>query len=228
MYANAALSDPSAEPGTGGGASGGPDVGFIDVWKAAPHLALVAPDIYNSDAKTYAEYLTRYRRPDNPLMIPETGNSLAFARFFWAALGHNAIGFSPFGFDDTGYSNYPLGAKRLDDATVEAFASKYRLFAPMARTWADIALHHPVWEPRRAPMRPISRSRSAAGRSPRNSINGRSASATGPSSRGDRRRPPASPSAASPSRSSAPTSSSSPAPACGFGWAPPIRRRPTA
>lgn len=146
MYANAALSDPSAEPGTGGGASGGPDVGFIDVWKAAaPHLALVAPDIYNSDAKTYAEYLTRYHRPDNPLMIPETGNSLAFARFFWAAVGHNAIGFSPFGFDDTGYSNYPLGAKRLDDATVEAFASKYRLFAPMARTWADIALHHPVW-----------------------------------------------------------------------------------
>ena len=32
-----------------------------------------------------------------------------------------------------------------EHATVEAFASKYRLFAPMARTWAGIALHHPVW-----------------------------------------------------------------------------------
>lgn len=146
MYCNAALSDPFAEPGTGGGASGGPDVAFIDVWKAAaPHLALVAPDIYNSDPKAYAEILKRYRRPDNPLLIPETGDAIPFARFFWEALGHNAIGFSPFGFDDTGYYNYPLGAKRLDDATVDAFASKYRLFAPMARTWADIALHHPVW-----------------------------------------------------------------------------------
>jgi len=60
-------------------------------------------------------------------------------------LGKGGIGFSPFGFDDTGYANYPLGAKDVDAATIEAFASKYRVLAPMAGTWAKIAFEHPVW-----------------------------------------------------------------------------------
>jgi beta-galactosidase GanA len=146
MYCNAALSDAFAELGKGGGASGGPDWQVIDVWKAAaPHIDFVAPDIYNRDAKAYAEYLRHYARADNALMVPETGNAAEYARFFWLALGRGAIGFSPFGFDATGYSNYPLGAKTLDDATIEAFASKYALFAPMARTWAKLAFEHPTW-----------------------------------------------------------------------------------
>jgi beta-galactosidase GanA len=146
MYCNAALGDAFAKPGQGGGASGGPDWQVIEVWKAAaPHLDLVAPDIYNRDARAYAEYLRHYSRPDNALLIPETGNAAEFARFFWLALGKGAIGFAPFGFDATGYSNYPLGAKELDAATLDAFASKYALFAPMAQTWAKIALEHPVW-----------------------------------------------------------------------------------
>ncbi|MEO8185146.1 MAG: DUF5597 domain-containing protein [Deltaproteobacteria bacterium] len=146
MYCNAALGDAFAKPGPSGGASGGPDWQVIDVWKAAaPHLDLVAPDIYNRDAKAYAEYLRHYSRPDNALLIPETGNAAEYARFFWLALGKGAIGFAPFGFDATGYSNYPLGAKELDAATLDAFASKYALFAPMARAWAKIALEHPTW-----------------------------------------------------------------------------------
>jgi beta-galactosidase GanA len=146
MFCNAALSDAFAQPGKGGGASGGPDWQLIDVWKAAaPNIDFVAPDIYNRDARAYAEYLRHYARPDNALMIPETGNAAEYARFFWLALGKGAIGFAPFGFDATGYSNYPLGAKELDAATLDAFASKYALFAPMARTWAKIALAHPTW-----------------------------------------------------------------------------------
>jgi beta-galactosidase GanA len=146
MYCNAALSDPFAAPGKGGGASGGPDWQVIDVWKAAaPHIDLVAPDIYNRDPKAYAEYLRHYARRDNALLIPETGNAAEYARFFWSALGKGAIGFAPFGFDETGYSNYPLGAKSLDAATIDAFASKYALFAPMARHWAKVALEHPTW-----------------------------------------------------------------------------------
>lgn len=146
MFCNAALSDAFAQPGKGGGASGGPDWQLIDVWKAAaPHIDFVAPDIYKRDAKAYAEYLRQYARPDNALMIPETGNAAEYARFFWLALGKGAIGFAPFGFDATGYSNYPLGAKQLDAATIDAFASKYGLFAPMARTWAKIAFEHPTW-----------------------------------------------------------------------------------
>lgn len=146
MYANAALSDPFAAPGTGGGASGGPDMPVIDVWKAAaPHLALVAPDIYNRDPAQVAEILRLYARADNPLTVPEIGNAAEYARFFWAALGRGALGFAPFGMDETGYINYPLGAKTLDDTTIEAFAAPYRLFASMARAWAGLAATHPTW-----------------------------------------------------------------------------------
>ena len=146
MYANAALSDPFAAPGEGGGPSGGPDMPVIDVWKAAaPHIDLVAPDIYTRDQRQVAEIMRLYARPDNPLMIPEIGNAAEYARFWWTALGHGAIGFAPFGMDETDYSNFPLGAQELDDKTVEAFASKYRLFAPMAGAWARVAALNPTW-----------------------------------------------------------------------------------
>jgi beta-galactosidase GanA len=151
MYCNAALSDPFAAPGTGGGASGGPDMPVIDIWKAAaPHIDFVAPDIYNRDPKAVAEILRLYARPDNALMVPEIGNAAEYARFFWPALGRGAIGFAPFGFDETDYVNYPLGAKVLDEATLEAFAGAYRLFAPMAGAWARIASSRPTWGTARA------------------------------------------------------------------------------
>ncbi|WP_347304640.1 DUF5597 domain-containing protein (plasmid) [Croceibacterium sp. TMG7-5b_MA50] len=146
MFCNAALSDPFSPPGQGGGASGGPDSPVIDVWKAAaPHIDFVAPDIYLTDPRQVLEVLRLYARPDNPLHVPEIGNSAAFARYLWPALGHGAIGFAPFGMDDTGYSNYPLGARVLDEATVEAFAAPYRLFAPMAGAWARVAAGNPGW-----------------------------------------------------------------------------------
>jgi len=146
MYANAALSDPFAAPGEGGGASGGPDWPVIDVWKAAaPHIDLVAPDIYMREERQAAEIMRLFARPDNPLMIPEIGNAAEYARLWWTALGHGAIGFAPFGMDETDYSNFPLGAQELDDETVEAFASKYRLFAPMAGAWARVAAQNPTW-----------------------------------------------------------------------------------
>ncbi|WP_241557201.1 DUF5597 domain-containing protein [Croceibacterium ferulae] len=146
MFCNAALGDPFARPGEGGGASGGPDTPVIDVWKAAaPHIDFVAPDIYLTDPKQVMEVLRLYARPDNALHVPEIGNSAAFARYLWPTLGHGAIGFAPFGMDETGYSNYPLGARELDEATVEAFAAPYRLFAPMAGAWAKVAANNLSW-----------------------------------------------------------------------------------
>jgi beta-galactosidase GanA len=146
MYCNAALGDPFAEPGTGGGASGGPDMPVIDVWKvAAPHIDLVAPDIYMREPDKVAEVLRLYTRPDNALMVPEIGNAAEYARFFWQALGKGAIGYAPFGMDETDYSNYPLGAKQLDPATVDAIASKYALLLPNAAGWARLAAAHPGW-----------------------------------------------------------------------------------
>ena len=152
MYCNASLSSPFTEDGAENTASGGPNWNVIALWKAAaPHIDLVAPDIYTRDQRAYLAYLDDYRRPDNALFVPETGNAREYARFFWAALGRGAIGFSPFGMDSTDYSNFPLGARSLDASTIEAFAAPYRLFAPMAADWARIALEHPTWGVAKAP-----------------------------------------------------------------------------
>jgi hypothetical protein len=78
-------------------------------------------------------------------MVPEIGNAAEFARFVWPALGRGTVMFTPFGIDGTGYSNYPLGAKALDEATLEAFAASFRLLRPAARDWARIAADRPTW-----------------------------------------------------------------------------------
>ena len=145
MYVNASLTDPFTLQGVEHGASGGPNWNVIDIWKiAAPHIDIEAPDIYTSEYPKYAKYIEHYRRPDNPLLIPETGNDVPFARFFWLALGNGAIGWSPFGMDATGYFNFPLGANQLDAETLGAFATKFALLAPIARDWAKLAYEHPT------------------------------------------------------------------------------------
>ena len=146
MYVNASLAGPSNVPDPNGVASGGPQQDVLDIWKAAaPSIDAAAPDIYDRKHDNVIAYLSAYARPDNALLVPEIGNAKDFARFFWPALGRDAIGYAPFGMDDTGYSNYPLGAKTLDDETLGAIGRKYALFAPIAREWAGVALTHPTW-----------------------------------------------------------------------------------
>jgi beta-galactosidase GanA len=146
MYCNSAMGDPFDARSASTSPSGGPQWNMIDVWKAAaPHIDLVAPDIYNREQREVDQILGYYDRPDNALMVPETGNAIDHARFFWSTLGRGTIGYAPFGMDLTGYANYPLGAKALGPAEIEAFASKYRLFAPIARQWAKIAAERQTW-----------------------------------------------------------------------------------
>lgn len=146
MYANAALGNAFSDEGGEIGPSGGPNWNVIPVWKAAaPHIDLVAPDIYNRNPADVFSFLDKYARHDNALMVPEIGNAREYARYFWPALGRGAIGFAPFGMDATGFFNYPLGAKSLDDGVLEAFAQPYRLFEPIASDWARIALKNPIW-----------------------------------------------------------------------------------
>ncbi|WP_240700046.1 DUF5597 domain-containing protein [Sphingomonas gei] len=146
MYVNAALGDAFTDEGGNVGPSGGPNWNVIPLWKAAaPHIDLLAPDIYTRNAPAVESFLDKYARPDNALMVPEIGNALDYARFLWPALGRGAIGFAPFGMDATGFLNYPLGAKALDPATMAAFSGPYALLAPMARDWARIAFEKPVW-----------------------------------------------------------------------------------
>jgi hypothetical protein len=67
-----------------------------------------------------------FRRPDNPLWIPETGRDDNFAKFFFYALGKDAIGFSPFGVDQTGWNI-------LGDQPWKAHANNFALIGPMSR-----------------------------------------------------------------------------------------------
>jgi len=141
MYVNAALRDPFHPGKPGSYDTGGPTDNVIPIWKAAaPAINLLAPDIYMPDYARYTKVLDLYRRPDNPMFVPETGNSPAYARYFFAALGHQAIGFSPFGMDTTGYVNAPIGATRIDDDALAPFALNYRIFGPMDRVIARLNL----------------------------------------------------------------------------------------
>ncbi|WP_234030975.1 DUF5597 domain-containing protein [Alteriqipengyuania lutimaris] len=145
MFVNAALGDAFSDEGGDVGPSGGPNWNALPVWRiAAPHISAFAPDIYSRDPAAVVKYLDRYAAA-GPLMVPEIGNAAEYARFVWPAMGRGAVLFSPFGIDGTGYSNYPLGAKQLDEETLEAFAAPYRLFAQMPREWARIARDRPLW-----------------------------------------------------------------------------------
>lgn len=146
MYANVALRDPFHPGPPGSYSSGGPTDNVLAIWRAAAaSLDLIAPDIYLPEYAKYTAVLDRYSRPDNPLFVGETGNAASYARYVFAALGHGAIGFSPFGMDYTGYSNWPLGAHRVDADTIAPFALDYALLRPIAALVAKANAEGRVW-----------------------------------------------------------------------------------
>ncbi len=107
--------------------SGGAVQRWVGLWRAlAPAIEMIAPDIYTSDSSEYREIISAYARPDNPLMIPETGRNDAFAKFFFYALGSGTLGFSPFGVDHSGWNI-------LGNEPWSAHARNFALFAPMDR-----------------------------------------------------------------------------------------------
>lgn len=146
LYVNVALRNPFNPGEPGQYSSGGATDNVIHIWKsAAPHIDMISPDIYFRDHKTASRVMELYAREDNPLYIAEIGNDQPYVRYFFDALGHGALGFAPFGMDYTGYSNYPLGARTMDDSVIEPFAALYRVFAPMSREWATLALNQRTW-----------------------------------------------------------------------------------
>src|ERR1035437_3735361 len=126
---------------------GGPSDNNLPIWKAAaPALDMISPDDYARDAAGYIKMLEIYGRNDNPLFIPETGGS---PRFFFLALGHQAIGFSPFGLDFTRIKEIPDAARPKEELLppwaltgtkefVAPFGPIYRMIAPMAREIARL------------------------------------------------------------------------------------------
>ena len=142
LYCNAALRDPLKPETPVTYESGGPTDNVIPIWKAeAPAIDILAPDIYLPGTAQYLKVLELYHRPGNALFIPETSGSVRSARFFFSALGLQAIGHSPFGLD---YTRTPIALpgepERSQNAFKNAFldptAQNYALIGPMMR---DIA-----------------------------------------------------------------------------------------
>ena len=137
LYVNAALRDPLKPGKPPSYESGGPTDNNIALWKiAAPSIDIVSPDIYMSEYPKYMKVIGFYNRNDNPLLIPETGNSPAYARYVFAAVGSGAIGWSPFGLDLTRYSNLGTGPEAMEASALEPVAQQYALLAPISRLLA--------------------------------------------------------------------------------------------
>jgi hypothetical protein len=138
LYVNAALRDPfKGAPGSY--ESGGPTDNVLPIWKAeAPAIDVLAPDIYLLDTPSYAKVMELYHRPDNPLFIPETAGTPHAARFLFAALGLQAIGYSPFGLDYTRTNHPERMVPDAPNAFLDPTANNYKLLAPMMREVARL------------------------------------------------------------------------------------------
>lgn len=112
--------------------SGGPQQGNIAIWKAvAPSIDVLAPDFYSESFDLYQKVIATYHRDDNALFIPETGRGPNFGRYFFYALGHGAIGFSPFGVDYTGW-------REEEHKIPEALSENDELLGPLDREIAQL------------------------------------------------------------------------------------------
>ncbi|MGA2808676.1 MAG: DUF5597 domain-containing protein [Terracidiphilus sp.] len=112
--------------------SGGAVQKLVGLWRAlAPSIDMIGPDIYADDSPFYRETMAAYHRADNPLWIPETGRDDSFGKFFFYALGDGAIGFSPFGVDQSGWNI-------LGDQPWKAHANNFALIGPMDREIARL------------------------------------------------------------------------------------------
>lgn len=134
FYINCWIDYPAAElpqrqldtPGLGY-PSGGAVQKLVGLWRAlAPSIDMIGPDIYADDPGFVRDTMKAYHRPDNPLWIPETGRDDSFAKFFFEALGEGALGFSPFGVDQSGWNI-------LGDQPFKAHGSNFALIGPMSR-----------------------------------------------------------------------------------------------
>jgi len=159
LVVNAALRDPLNPPPASSYESGGPTDNVLSIWKAAaPAVDILAPDIYMSDAPRYKRVLELYRRPDNPLFVPETGSGASYARYFFLALDQQAIGWAPFGVDYVAYANSPIGAARHSEESLAQFALNYRLVGPMMREVASLGFQgklHAVAEEKDEPRQTL-------------------------------------------------------------------------
>jgi hypothetical protein len=104
--------------------SGGATSNVLSLWKAVSHsLDVIAPDNYVLDYQNYQHVLASYHRPDNPLLIPETGGPRFASNIFYAFGDFDALGYAPFGVD------YMIEGDQVKDLA-KGFADDCRILAP--------------------------------------------------------------------------------------------------
>ncbi len=139
LYVNGSVRNPGDQAWLPTYQVGGPNDNVFELWKAAaPAVDILSPDIYFRQPEKYLKVLELYDRPDNPLFIPETIWQEPYPKYCYAALGHGAVGYAPFGLDDTrlriGKDGLPLTAEKMYGPT----AINYKLFNPMSREIARL------------------------------------------------------------------------------------------
>ena len=79
--------------------SGGAVSYLLDMWKkVAPSIDIIGADNYDTNFVLFRTIAQRYTRPDNPLLVPETGDSMAHARhMFYVFANKEGLGISMFG-----------------------------------------------------------------------------------------------------------------------------------
>lgn len=119
MFVNAWIIQPQDKK-PGDYPSGGPQAHLHDIWRAAAsHIDLLCPDIYLPD---FAEICALYSRNNNTLFIPESrAGESGVGQLFYAIGKHNAIGYSPFGFES-----------RVKDPENDPIPKAYKLLSGMA------------------------------------------------------------------------------------------------
>ena len=139
MYVNAALRDPLHFGRQGTWESGGPTDDVLPIWKAAaPSIDILAPDSYFSDHARYAKVLDFYATKENALLVPETGSGPDFARYCFAAIGHGALGWAPFGVDQANRSGGGAADGAAREGAGQQFSYNYEVLRPMDRLIARL------------------------------------------------------------------------------------------
>jgi hypothetical protein len=133
VFTNTALDDPW-DRRVRRASSGGPQYYLLDVWKAgAPSIDFNGPDIYSAN---FPELIAAFDRPDNAVFPPESlGDVHGVANAFYAVGAHRALGYSPFGIDDTAWLiNFrpDKGAPGTDDIDNTALAKGYAVLENLA------------------------------------------------------------------------------------------------
>lgn len=118
---------------------GGPLPEMLDVWKCgAPHLDVLAPDIYTFNFDKIADL---YTRSDNPLFIPETRRDKWVVTNLYTAIGtYHTLCYAPFGAESIGEDKSFITQMKhtnADDKNVsnemvqEYLSQSYELFGNM-------------------------------------------------------------------------------------------------